>query len=133
MVYNSDIHHRRSIRVVGYDYSRSGAYFITICTHNRECIFAAIPNSERIYVILADRVPLMELDLNEKSRVSASENFEFGIAGIFGEIVDRAMNYNKLGNIARSLRDDKSFALAEFSNTSSEYRNRRIVRGAYRR
>ena len=42
MVYNSDIHHRRSIRVVGSDYSRSGAYFITICTHNRECIFGEI-------------------------------------------------------------------------------------------
>jgi putative transposase len=56
MVYNPDIHHRRSIRLVGYDYSRSGAYFITICTHHRECIF--------------------------------------------GEIVDQAMNYNELGNIA---------------------------------
>jgi len=58
MIYNPNIHHRRSIRLVGYDYSQSGAYFITICTPNRECIF--------------------------------------------GEIVDRVMNYNELGNIARS-------------------------------
>jgi hypothetical protein len=41
---------------------------------------AAIPNSERIYVVSADQVPLVELDLNDKSRVSGSENFEFGIA-----------------------------------------------------
>ena len=31
--YNLDIHHRRSIRLKGYDYSQAGAYFVTICTH----------------------------------------------------------------------------------------------------
>jgi hypothetical protein len=45
---------------------------------------AAIPNSERIYVVSADQAPLRELDLNDKSRVSVSENFEFGIAGEHG-------------------------------------------------
>ncbi len=29
---------RRSIRLKGYDYTKNGAYFVTICTHNRECI-----------------------------------------------------------------------------------------------
>ena len=29
------VHRRRSIRLAGYDYSQTGAYFITICTHNR--------------------------------------------------------------------------------------------------
>jgi putative transposase len=28
--------HRRSIRLAGYDYARAGAYFVTICTNNRE-------------------------------------------------------------------------------------------------
>ena len=28
-------HNRRSIRLRGYDYGRSGVYFVTICTHNR--------------------------------------------------------------------------------------------------
>src|SRR3989338_3226689 len=37
--YNPDIHHRRSIRLKGYDYSQEGAYFITICTKDRECLF----------------------------------------------------------------------------------------------
>ena len=37
-----DIHHRRSIRLLGYDYSQEGAYFITVCTHNRECLFGEI-------------------------------------------------------------------------------------------
>ena len=35
-------HHRRSIRMKGHDYSRSGAYFITICTHGRECLFGDV-------------------------------------------------------------------------------------------
>lgn len=33
------IHHRRSIRLKGYDYSQNGAYFITVCTHKRELLF----------------------------------------------------------------------------------------------
>jgi putative transposase len=35
MKYDPKIHNRRSIRLKGYDYSRSGAYFITICIHQR--------------------------------------------------------------------------------------------------
>jgi hypothetical protein len=30
---------RRSIRLTEYDYAQPGAYFITICTNNRECLF----------------------------------------------------------------------------------------------
>ena len=44
--YNSDIHHRRSIRLKGYDYSQAGAYFVTICVHDRECLFGEIVDGE---------------------------------------------------------------------------------------
>ena len=33
---------RKSTRLKGYDYSQNGAYFITICTHNRKCLFSNI-------------------------------------------------------------------------------------------
>lgn len=33
---------RRSIRLKGYDYSISGAYFVTICTWQRECLFGEL-------------------------------------------------------------------------------------------
>lgn len=33
---------RRSIRLQGYDYSRAGAYFVTICTQDGECLFGEI-------------------------------------------------------------------------------------------
>ncbi len=39
MKYNPDKHHRRSIRLQGYDYSQPGIYFITLCTQNRERLF----------------------------------------------------------------------------------------------
>ncbi|WP_310426104.1 transposase [Chamaesiphon sp. VAR_48_metabat_135_sub] len=42
MNYNPELHHRRSIRLKGYDYSTAGAYFITICTHEREQLFGDI-------------------------------------------------------------------------------------------
>lgn len=35
-------HHRRSIRLKEYDYSQEGGYYVTICAHNKECIFGAI-------------------------------------------------------------------------------------------
>ena len=40
--YNPNIHHRRSIRLEGYDYAQAGAYFVTICAHARECLFGQI-------------------------------------------------------------------------------------------
>ncbi len=48
MPYNPKIHHRRSIRLKGYDYAQPGAYFITICTHEMECLFGHVENDEMI-------------------------------------------------------------------------------------
>jgi len=44
MKYDPEKHHRRSIRLKGYDYSSAGAYFITIFTHQRRCLFGVIRN-----------------------------------------------------------------------------------------
>ncbi len=37
---------RHSIRIKGYDYASPGAYFITIVTYHRECLFGEIHNGE---------------------------------------------------------------------------------------
>ncbi|MCS6831331.1 MAG: hypothetical protein NZ749_11915, partial [bacterium] len=37
---------RRSIRLPGYDYSQPGAYFVTICTHERLCLFGEVVNGQ---------------------------------------------------------------------------------------
>lgn len=41
-------HHRRSIRLKGYDYSREGWYFITICTKNRQKLFGDVVGGEMV-------------------------------------------------------------------------------------
>lgn len=46
MKYNPNIHHRRSIRLQGYDYSQAGAYFITICTQHRQHFLGEILERE---------------------------------------------------------------------------------------
>lgn len=47
-IFNPNIHHRKSIRLKGYDYSQEGLYFITICCQNRACLFGEIINGEMI-------------------------------------------------------------------------------------
>ena len=78
MTYNPKIHHRRSIRLKGYDYSRAGLYFITICCNRRgnplRLPFGHIENGEMIlnefgqiayneWVKLTERFTNFELDV----------------------------------------------------------------------
>jgi len=35
-------HHRRSLRLKGYDYSQAGAYFVTVCAFGKACLFGEI-------------------------------------------------------------------------------------------
>ena len=40
--YNSGPHHRRTIRLQGYDYTSPGAYFVTICVQDRLRLFGEV-------------------------------------------------------------------------------------------
>ena len=42
----SPLRKRHSIRLQGYDYSKAGAYFVTLCTQDRECLFGDIVDGE---------------------------------------------------------------------------------------
>ena len=57
--YDPEKHHRRSIRLRNYDYSRAGAYFITVCTDGRELLFGEVIDGE--------------VELNELGRIAAEE------------------------------------------------------------
>lgn len=39
-------HTRRSIRLKGHDYSQPGAYFVTVCTQDRACLFGEVTDGE---------------------------------------------------------------------------------------
>jgi putative transposase len=45
MTFNPEIHRRHSIRLPNYDYSQPGYYFVTLCAHDRECLFGDIENN----------------------------------------------------------------------------------------
>ena len=45
---NPEYHHRQSIRLKGYNYSRKGLYFITICVYKGQCLFGNIENQKMI-------------------------------------------------------------------------------------
>jgi putative transposase len=74
MGFDSLRHHRRSIRLEGYDYTQDGAYFVTICVNGRLPLFGEIhdgemhPNDagrmlETYWNALPDRFPNIEPDV----------------------------------------------------------------------
>jgi putative transposase len=71
--YNLEKHHCRSIRLKGYDYTRAGAYYFTICCHQRRCLLGAIEDDviqlnlagatvKAVWDSLPRHFPLIELD-----------------------------------------------------------------------
>jgi len=73
MKFDPDRHHRRSIRLPGYDYSQPGTYFVTICTYRRECTLGVVQDRtvllslsgelvKRCWDALAAHFPFIELD-----------------------------------------------------------------------
>ncbi len=46
--FDPNIHHRKSIRLRGYDYSQAGAYFVTIVTFQRAGLFGDIVKAEMV-------------------------------------------------------------------------------------
>ena len=62
MTFNPGIHHRRSIRLRHYDYTKPGAYFVTICIQNQECLLGHIADGQ---IILSDMGLMVESVWNE--------------------------------------------------------------------
>ena len=54
--YDPNIHHRRSIRLPGCDYSQDGWYFVTICAQERQYIFGDIKNNGQVRLNNAGRM-----------------------------------------------------------------------------
>ena len=48
-------HSRKSIRLKDYDYSQGGGYFVTICTHNRECVLGELINGEFVLSLIGEK------------------------------------------------------------------------------
>lgn len=48
MAFEPEKHHRRSIRLRGYDYARPGEYFVTVCTAGKEKLFGEVVEGEMV-------------------------------------------------------------------------------------
>jgi putative transposase len=63
MKYDPDKHHRRSIRLEGYDYAQDGGYFVTICVFERKHLFGNVVDGEMILNEIGKLVKFTWLDL----------------------------------------------------------------------
>jgi len=73
MKYDPQKHHRRSIRLKGYDYSQPGGYYVTLVTQNRRYLFGEVIEGkmvlnnagkmvQRVWNELPERFPNINLD-----------------------------------------------------------------------
>ena len=46
MPFDPQVHHRRSIRLKGYDHALAGAYFVILCTHEQQSLFGEMVGGE---------------------------------------------------------------------------------------
>ncbi|MDY6875892.1 MAG: transposase [Chloroflexota bacterium] len=63
--YDPQRHHRRSIRLKGYDYAQAGAYFVTIVCQHRLCLLEPAPVCDMIqswWDKLPEKFPTVETD-----------------------------------------------------------------------
>ncbi|MCK5912820.1 MAG: transposase [Desulfuromusa sp.] len=104
MRFDQDIRHRRSIRLRDYDYSTAGAYFVTICTFERECLLGDVVNGEMrlsdmgqlvapIWDSLGQRYPDAEVDA-----FVIMPNHIHGIITINGDVQVGAIHESPLQN-----------------------------------
>jgi putative transposase len=87
MKYAPEEHHRCSIRLKGFDYSSPGAYFITICTQHRECLFVEIVDGTMVLNPAGEMVNHWWLELNQKFPSIQTDSFVVMPNHFYGIIV----------------------------------------------
>ena len=125
--YDPAKHHRRSIRLEGWDYRSPGLYFVTICTYQRENLFdnldfrdiavyalARIPEQEHAKHVFVDESMVMPNHVHTifdfidfAAQVDMSRpigEFENALAGSLGVVVGRYKTAvtTRINNLRRS-------------------------------
>ncbi len=81
------MYHRRSIRLQGYDYTQNGAYFITICTHEKQCTFGHITDGQMQLNTWGDRVRLCWEEIGQHFPHTSTDAFVIMPNHVHGIIV----------------------------------------------
>ena len=127
MNYNPEKHHRHSIRLKGYDYTREGAYYFTICCHQRRCLLGEIKDGvmhlnlvgatvKAVGDSLPRHFPLIELDA-----FVVMPNHVHGIILITDSTGNRNPNPNR--NLNLNCRGEAFVPITEDSQQASFYTN----------
>ncbi|HEV2424080.1 MAG TPA: hypothetical protein VGZ29_04545 [Terriglobia bacterium] len=66
MAFDPTIHHRRSIRLRGYDYSQPGAYFVTVGTEERRRLFGEVVEDRMVLNLAGQMVQVWCHELPRK-------------------------------------------------------------------
>jgi len=131
-----------SARLKGWDYSNDGLYFVTICTHGRECLFGQIIDGEMKLNAIGEIVKQEWEKTNEiRKSVELNEyiimpNHFHAIIGIWNENYQRVDNKrrdalqcvstlesphnfgkNNLSNIIRGFKSSTTRKINEYRNT----------------
>jgi putative transposase len=101
MSVQSNERHRRSLRLKRYDYSQPGAYFLTICAYDRECLFGEVENglmrlNEFGEVVVSEWMKSAEVRLEiECGEFVVMPNHFHGIVHIVGAYGNTPMSRDK--------------------------------------
>jgi putative transposase len=66
MRYDPNIHHRRSIRLKGYDYSQKGVHFVTICIQQYACLLGTIKEGQMFPNMVGEMIQRWWLEVEHK-------------------------------------------------------------------
>ena len=123
MTYDPDVHHRRSIRLKDYDYAQTGAYFVTICVWQRECLFGDIMDGTMVINGLGELVLFTWNDLpNHVGNIVLNSfvlmpNHCHGIIVIDQAKATDSTKYYGLSEIVRQFKTFSAKRINEFRNT----------------
>lgn len=113
------MHHRCSIRLKGYDYSKAGLYFITVCVQDRACLLGKIGNGQMILNDAGRMVESQWLALPQRfanvrmHEFAVMPNHFHGILEIVGETTDTAGD-SKNKNVGNMMDAFKSISTVEY-------------------
>ena len=115
MAYHPHIHHRRSIRLKGYDYSQAGLYFITLCCQDSIHLFGKISN-ESMVLNHFGKIIKEEWEKTEDIRKNVALHEYIIMPNHFHSILE--ILYSKKGELKSGDSEESKFGEAEFKSPS---------------
>lgn len=102
---------RRCPRLLNYDYSQSGAYFVTICSHNRIPVFGDIIDGHVVLSPIGERLEQCWYDLDKHYPGMILDEFVIMPNHLHGIILIETISLGKSASLSQIIGMFKSFAV----------------------